>query len=215
MNTFETLRKNNNFRQLINQEESSHSDREFKTLKDKFNISSASLNNIEDLVYLGFQYDDKYIVPEYQRELVWTLEQKQSLIKSVLVGNPIGDFLFKEETNKKRDTFHYTIIDGQQRLNALREFSTGVFPLEDGRFLKDLTSWDGRSFFEYNTFVGLKIRGISLEEEIEIYLQRNAGGTTHTKEEIDLAKSFLKPKKTEMPFSSMYGGTEDFGGSDF
>ena len=192
MNTSETLRNNNNFRQLINQEESSHSDREFQTLKDKFNISSASLNNIEDLVYLGFQYDDKYIIPEYQRELVWTLEQKQSLIKSVLVGNPIGDFLFKEETNKKRDTFYYTIIDGQQRLNALREFSTGVIPLEDGRFLKDLTSWDGRSFFEYNTFVGLKIRGISIDEEIEIYLQRNAGGTTHTQEEINLAKSFLK-----------------------
>jgi hypothetical protein len=192
MNKFDILRQNDNFRQLINQNKSSYSDREFLTLKDKFNISSASLNNIEDLIYLGFQYDDEYIIPEYQRELVWTLEQKQSLIKSVLIGNPIGDFLFKEETNKKRDTFYYTVIDGQQRLNALREFAAGIIPLEDGRFLKDLTSWDGRNFFEYDTFVGIKIKGISINEEIEIYLQRNAGGTTHTQEEINLAKSFLK-----------------------
>ena len=195
MNSFETLRKETHFRNLISDVESKPSEKEFLTLSDKYNVSSASLNNIEDLIFLGFQYNDKYIIPEYQRELVWTTEQKQDLIQSVLVGNPIGDFLFKEETNKKRDTFFYTIIDGQQRLNALREFATGSLSLKDGRYIKDLSQWDGRSFFEYNTFVGLKIRGISLKEEINIYLQRNQGGTIHTKEELDLAKSFISTKK--------------------
>ena len=191
---FDKLRKEDNFRNLISQEKSDYKDREFLGLADKFNVSSASLNNIEDLVFLGFQYDDEYIIPDYQRDLVWTTEQKQDLIQSVLLGNPIGDFLFKEETNKKRDTFFYTIIDGQQRLNALREFATSELSLKDGRFLTDLSEWDGRSFFEYNTFVGLKIRGITLEEEINIYLARNQGGTIHTQSELDLAKSFLPTK---------------------
>ena len=189
MNNLRNLDKN--YRLLINQKTTPHTDKEFLSLTDRFNVSAASINSIEDLVFLGFEYDDTYTVPNYQRNLVWTIEQKQALIKSVLVGNPIGDFLFKVTTNDKRDTFHYSIIDGQQRLNALREFAVGNLPLADGRFLKDLNHWDGRSFFEYSTFSGLKIKDISTEEEISIYLQRNAGGTSHTAEEINLAKSFL------------------------
>jgi len=186
------LRDTDNFRDLISEKnEDLFINKEFQTLAKKFNVTTTNLNNIEDLIYLGFKYDDQYIVPEYQRNLVWTLEQKQKLIKSVLVGNPIGDFLFKEEVNKKRDTFYYTVIDGQQRIEALRGFALGEFPLEDGRYLKELNYWDGRSFFEYNTFQGLKIRGISLKEEIEIYLQKNDGGTTHTKEEIETARLFI------------------------
>lgn len=191
MCNIDTLRSVDNFRNLINQEKSEYNSKEFKTLSEKFNVSSASLNSIVDLIFLGMEYDDVYIVPEYQRNLVWSLEQKQDLVMSVLLGNPICDFLFKEIVDRKNDKFTYYIIDGQQRLNALREFALGNFALKDGRFLKDLNAWDGRSFFEYNTFIGLKIRDISLEDEVKIYPQRNAGGTTHTKAEIELAKEFL------------------------
>jgi len=186
----ESLR-DKSFRNLITKDGSKYKDREYTSLSDKFKISTASLNTIEDLVFLGLKYDDKYIVPEYQRNLVWTLEQKQSLIRSVLLGNPIGDFLFKEERILS-DVLYYTVIDGQQRLNALREFALGKFPLEDGKYLKDLKYWDARSFFEYDTYTGIKIKNISLEDEIELYIQRNGGGTTHTKDEINKAKEYLK-----------------------
>ena len=192
MKKFESLKNGKNFRELISQNDKvKSSTKEFYDLKDRFNVSSASLNCIEDLIFLGFQYDDTYTVPDYQRNLVWTTKQKQSLILSVLNGNPIGDFLFGKESNHKEAIFHYRIIDGQQRLNALREFAVGDLSLPDGRYLKDLNYWDGRSFFQYDTFVAFAIKGISEEQEIELYLQRNDGGTTHTKKDIEKAKSFL------------------------
>lgn len=164
--------------------------REFSSFLDKFDITNSFLN-IEALVFLGFKYDDTYNIPEYQRELKWTEFQKQSLIQSILLGNPIGDFLIKEVEYNDGSTFHYYVIDGQQRINALREFAVGSLRLFDGRTIKELNYRDGRAFFEYRTFNGWKVKNISIEDEIQLYLDRNVGGTNHTKEEIDKAKNFL------------------------
>lgn len=171
-------------------------DRDYLTLKDNYKISNCNCNCIAQLIMLGYEYDDEYIVPEYQRELVWNLEQKQELVKSIFYGNPIGDFLFKQEFGKdergRRNTLNvmYSIIDGQQRVNAIREFFTNKFEV-DGKFFKEHKYWDVRKFlFDYQINV-IGIQDISLEQEIEIYLKRNVGGTTHTKEEINKAKEFM------------------------
>lgn len=164
--------------------------KEFKSFLDRFDICKSFLN-IEALVFLGFKYDDTYNIPEYQRELKWTKIQKQSLIQSILLGNPIGDFLIKEVEDNDGATFHYYIIDGQQRINAIREFAIGKLKLADGRTIKDLHYSDGRAFFDYSTFNGWKVRNISLEDEVKLYLEKNIGGTNHTKREIDKARRFI------------------------
>jgi hypothetical protein len=71
--------------------------------------------------------------PEYQRGIVWSETQKKKLIDSVLRGYPIPliylHHIKKTVAGMQRDDLE--IIDGQQRINALFEFSEGAFKLFD------------------------------------------------------------------------------------
>lgn len=169
--------------------------REYLQLKDKFRVNTSDCRRIYQLILLGYEYDDKYIVPEYQRDLVWTLKQKQNLIKSILYGNPIGDFLVKKEFGKDANgrpnelEIIWSIIDGQQRVNTIREFFSNKFKI-DNKYFKDLNYWDAKNFIETEITL-YSIENITLEQEIEIYLNRNIGGTKHSKKDIDKAKNFI------------------------
>lgn len=163
---------------------------EFVSLVDKYKMARND-SSLSEVIFLGLKYDDEYIIPEYQRDLVWTPKQKQDLVMSVLIDNPIGDFIFKETKSHLGATFHYSVIDGQQRINALREFVTNQFPMEDGRYFSDLLYWDQRRVFE-RRIMYYTVPNASLEVEIDIYIGRNKGGTAHTKEELKKAEKLLK-----------------------
>lgn len=168
---------------------------EFISLVDKYRMSRHDAA-LSDVIFIGLKYDDEYIIPEYQRKLKWKLKQKQDLIISVLIDNPIGDFVFKETKSHLGATFHYSIIDGQQRINALREFVMNQFPLEDGRYFSNLLYWDQRRVFERRVMY-YTVPNASLEDEIDIYLGRNKGGTAHTKEELKKAERMLPDGDTK------------------
>ena len=73
------------------------------------------------------------VMPEFQREYVWTLDAAKSLMASLYKGYPTGSLLFWEtetppeiknnavDVNKLGLT--KVILDGQQRLTTLREKS--------------------------------------------------------------------------------------------
>ncbi|MFH1797449.1 MAG: DUF262 domain-containing protein [Pseudomonadota bacterium] len=76
--------------------------------------------------------------PEYQRRSRWTNKQKSLLIESFLLNIPIPPiFLFEG------DFARYEVMDGQQRLLAIREFLTNQFKLSS---LTVLAPLNGRSF---------------------------------------------------------------------
>ena len=62
--------------------------------------------------------------PEYQRRLRWSNPQKSRLIESLLLNIPVPPVFFYESTAAR-----YEVMDGQQRLNAVREFIAGEFAL--------------------------------------------------------------------------------------
>jgi hypothetical protein len=70
---------------------------------------------------------------EYQRGLVWTKTQRKKLIDSVMRGYPLPliylHHMQKVVASMQREDLE--IIDGQQRINALFEFSEGAWPLFD------------------------------------------------------------------------------------
>ncbi len=71
--------------------------------------------------------------PEYQRRLRWTSVQKSKLIESLLLNIPVPPvFLFESEAAR------YEVMDGQQRLNAVREFMVGDFALSGLTVLEPL-----------------------------------------------------------------------------
>ncbi len=71
--------------------------------------------------------------PEYQRGAVWNDTQKKKLIDSVLRGYQLPliylHHIVRDVAGHRREDFE--VIDGQQRINALYEFSEGAFSLFD------------------------------------------------------------------------------------
>lgn len=80
----------------------------------------------------GWYSDNRLFVNRrYQRKLVWTLEEKQRLIESIIKKYPIPAILLSE---KEDDPGRYEIIDGLQRMNAIVSFIEGSFPDLTGRY---------------------------------------------------------------------------------
>lgn len=70
---------------------------------------------------------------KYQRKLVWSVEEKQAFIDTLLHGYPVPLFLFaKTGDGKKRE-----IIDGLQRLDAIFSFIKQEFPIK----------WEGKKYY--------------------------------------------------------------------
>ncbi len=69
----------------------------------------------------------------YQRKLVWSIEEKQRLIDSILRGFPIPLILLAERPNAGGSK-SYEIIDGIQRFNAVFGFIENGFAIDDKYF---------------------------------------------------------------------------------
>lgn len=79
------------------------------------------LPQIKDLIDKGEVLN---IRPEYQRRLRWSTVQKSKLIESLLLNIPVPPIFLYES-----DAARYEVMDGQQRLNAVKEFIAGDFAL--------------------------------------------------------------------------------------
>lgn len=64
-----------------------------------------------------------------QRDFVWSIEQKRSLIVSILKQIQIPNFAVVIYRPGDRQTTIYKIIDGKQRLKSIEEFMKGEFGL--------------------------------------------------------------------------------------
>lgn len=73
--------------------------------------------------------DDRFLVNrKYQRKLVWTLQEKQHLIDSIIKDYPIPLILLAETLVD--DAVVYEIIDGMQRLNAIFTFIENYYSID-------------------------------------------------------------------------------------
>ena len=79
------------------------------------------LPQIRDLIDKGEVLN---LRPEYQRRLRWSSVQKSKLVESLLLNIPVPPIFLYEN-----DAARYEVMDGQQRLNAVREFIAGDFAL--------------------------------------------------------------------------------------
>ncbi len=106
--------------------------------------------NQQELVVRGEQVerifinytDKKYIVNRrYQRKLIWTIEEKQNFIDSIIKGFPVPIILLANPKDSQDGSLE--IIDGMQRMDAITSFLGNAFPVEG-------------SFFDLNTFATTK-----------------------------------------------------------
>lgn len=95
---------------------------------------------------------------EYQRGLRWTNFQKQMFIDSIFRGYSIPAFYFHKTIAAISQNVFYDIVDGQQRIDAIKSFREGAFELLDPtgdigfkfpNFMKDNSCpWGGKRFAE-------------------------------------------------------------------
>ena len=90
-------------------------------IEDKYylRLMNSSIESLLHLIYAphaGVDFD-----VEYQREHVWTISDKVALIESIFNNIDIGKFVFSERPMGTKGKL-LEVIDGKQRLSALKEF---------------------------------------------------------------------------------------------
>lgn len=93
---------------------------------------------VADVFSEGGQYDRK---PIYQRRITWDNKKRSRLIESFIMNIPVPPiFIYEIEYGR------YEVMDGLQRISAIMDYYTGVYPLEalsewpelNGRYYSDL-----------------------------------------------------------------------------
>lgn len=139
-------------------------------------------------------YEDGIDVePEYQREHVWELEDKQKLINSIFTGMDIGKFVisFNSSVLSSEDGFMYEIIDGKQRLTAIIEYYEDKFECNGVKF-SDLSIMDKKGFMSTTIDIA-ETEDLSEKKKREYFLAINDMGKPVDKSHIEkVRKEYLE-----------------------
>ena len=127
--------------------------------------------------------------PDYQRGYVWTLEDKQRLIKSIFDRMDIGKFVTLEYPYPEN---RLEIVDGKQRLRAIMDFYEGRFAYE-GKTWFQLSWMDKQSFTDIMVQVAqLDASMVKKSDILWLFLAINKGGVPQTEEHVSHARALYE-----------------------
>ena len=119
-----------------------------------------------------------HVIPNFQRPLVWTVDQQVKLIDSIWRHIPIGTYAVNfRVAGGLPPALRNILIDGQQRLNAIRAYWDDEIPYH-GYYWSQLSDLD-QSHFVRVPFPQQRTDSTSVEEVHEYYNAMNFGGTDH------------------------------------
>lgn len=147
------------------------------------------IGSLISMVYseYGFDFD-----PDYQRELVWNIEDKISLIDSIMAKRDIGKFVLNHR--EWHETKPLTeIIDGKQRLTAIKEFYEDQFKYR-GKFFSELHPRDKNTFENKAVSVAL-LDNATYEEILETFVAVNTTGKPQDVDHLNKVKTELETRK--------------------
>lgn len=128
--------------------------------------------------------------PEYQRNLVWSVADKEALIDSIFNHCDIGKFLFVHK-EYAANTPSYEVVDGKQRLMTLMEFMHDKFE-HKGVLWSQMGQRDRHYLDNYPIAVGIvEERHLKPGDKLRMFLRLNTGGHVVAKEHIDLVRQQL------------------------
>lgn len=149
--------------------------------------------------------------PPYQRQPVWGIRRRQRLIKSLLMGLPVGAITvnrrdhrgFRAPGHVNGESAPFAVIDGKQRWQTLAMFRDEEFPVPRSWFPEEALSavyveddggqWVTYSMLEMRGQVQIDTAAIpfnearvnSVAEEEEIFRLLNTGGLLQGEEDDD------------------------------
>lgn len=135
----------------------------------------------------------------YQRGFCWKLKDKQLLIESIYQGIDCGKILVrlrgwktleKMAENGETELAFKDLVDGKQRLNAVKEFMLDQFSDLDGNFYSDLSAHAQWKFTDHQLFSYAELPESSTDASvIRQFLKMNFTGVQQSIEHLDFVKS--------------------------
>ena len=174
---------------------------QFPTSKHRETVAFAQIpawiaGQRRDALAGGYEFD---LSPPYQRDFVWTLDQKRLYIEFLLRGGRNGlDIRFNMPgyvaTYPGADVaVRMELVDGKQRVNAAQEFLDDKFSVFDGNFASD---------FEHQRFpvnFTFHVMELAPAEVVNFYISFNSGGTLHTADDMKKAFDVLRGIEARSP----------------
>jgi uncharacterized protein with ParB-like and HNH nuclease domain len=119
--------------------------------------------------------------PDFQRGHVWTRDQQIAYVEFVISGGGSGRELFFNHPGWGRDfKGDFVLVDGLQRITTVLAFMNNEIPA----FGILCSDFDGKVPHEFSFTV--HVASLKTKNEVlDWYLLMNAGGTPHSKEEIE------------------------------
>ena len=131
--------------------------------------------------------------PDYQRDHVWTIEQKSKYIEWILKGGMTGkDIYFNCPGWMSTYKGPLELVDGKQRVSAVLEFLDNKVKAF-GYYLNEITYQGNINRLPTECYFDIYISNLSSRKEIlQWYIDMNSGGTVHTSEEIARVNKMLE-----------------------
>ena len=131
--------------------------------------------------------------PDFQRSHVWKPEQQTKYIEWIVRNGKTGKEIYFNCPNwRLNPQGPIVLVDGLQRMTAVREFLNNNIPIFDGYYINDIDGkfpWLDYGFrFYVNDLCNRK-------EVIQWYIDLNENNVAHTKTEINKAKRILEQEE--------------------
>lgn len=144
-------------------------------------FSQREINGLLHYYYHSYGID---MNPDYQRGLVWTLEDKVNLIDSIFNNIDIGKFVLLGRAYREKEP-NFEILDGKQRLTALVEFYENRYSYKGLKYYQ--LHWKDKLHFErYGISLAMTPFGqdIPQQQKYKYFLKLNKSGKPQDPEHI-------------------------------
>lgn len=121
----------------------------------------------------------------YQRDYVWSLEDKQKLIHSIYNGIDLGSILVRKRSyseveqmakNGEKELAFADIVDGKQRLLTIWDFMNDKFADKDGVVFSEFSKRAKRNFTDHQLLKYAEMERVSDEQTLQQFYIRNITG---------------------------------------
>lgn len=152
---------------------------------ERISFTNTSVESLIQTYYsAGIDLDVKY-----QRGFVWSLEQKQKLIDSIMKNIPIGSIILNRLPDSCKGKY-YEAIDGKQRISTLVEFYEGRFPYK-GIIYRNLSGRD-RRFFKDCALSKAETSCLNEIQKMSIFVKFNTCGQPQDPNHLLRVKNMMK-----------------------
>lgn len=125
-----------------------------------------------------------WVLPSWQRPEVWGYERKKAFVEGIFLGLGTGYYVVHEpdwNLDGSPKPMSGWLIDGQQRISALRDFLQDKLTVFDGILFSDLDRATQRKRLLNKPFPYVSLEHGQNEQTLrDLYVRLNFGGIAHT-----------------------------------